>query len=95
MPVWFVPVKGVNQALQDGVLTIGELVSPDGLLIGYADQFHETLHPDPLPMEFGGGGHQNSKLVMDAHGYLEDGRQFHLHIVEVEEELQAIQIQFE
>jgi len=94
VPVWFVPVEGVNQALQDGVLTIGELAGVEGLLVGYADQFHETLHPDPLPPEFGGGGHQNSKLVLNAHGQLEDERQFHLHIVEVQEELQAIRIQF-
>jgi hypothetical protein len=33
--------------------------------------------------------------VLNAHGQLEDGRQFHLHITEVEEEVQVIQIQFQ
>jgi hypothetical protein len=94
VPVWFVPVEAVRQATQDGVLTIGELAALDGLLVGYADQFHETLHPHPLPPELGGGGHPNPKLILDAHGQLEDGRQFNLHITQVKDEVQAIQIQF-
>ena len=94
VPVWFVPMDSMSQALQDGVLTIGELEALDGLLVGYADQFNETLHPHPLPPELGGGGHPNPKLILDAHGQLEDGRSFNLHISQVKDEVQAIQIQF-
>ena len=94
VPVWFVPVEEVNQVTQDGDLTIDELEGLDGLLIGYADQFDETLQPHPLPPELGGGGHPNPKLVLDAKGQLEDGRQFSLHITQVQDEVKAIQIQF-
>ena len=94
VPVWFVPMDSMSQALQDGVLTIGELAALDGLLVGYAEQFNETLHPHPLPPELGGGGHPNPKLILTAYGQLEDGRQFNLHITQVKDEVQAIQIQF-
>jgi hypothetical protein len=94
VPVWFVPLQAVNQVTQDGILTIGELQSLDGLLVGYADHYDETLHPHPLPPELGGGGHPNPKLVVDANGQLEDGRQFKLHIAQINDEVQAIQIQF-
>lgn len=94
VPVWFVPVEAVRQATQDGVLTTGELAALDGLLVGYADQFNETLHPHPLPPELGGGGHPNPKLILTAKGQLEDGRRFNLHITQVKDEVQAIQIQF-
>jgi hypothetical protein len=94
VPVWFVPVGAIQPALQDGVLTIGELAGLEGRLVGYADHFNETLHPHPLPPELGGGGHPNPKLVQNAQGQLEDGRRFSLHITEVNDELRAIQIQF-
>lgn len=94
VPVWFVPVDAIDQALQDGVLTIGELAGLEGLLVGHADHFNETLHPHPLPPELGGGGHPNPKLILDAHGRLEDGRRFKLHITSVNDEVRAIQIQF-
>lgn len=94
VPVWFVPMETASQATQDGVLTIVELEGLDGLLVGYADQYDETLQPHPLPPELGGGGHPNPKLIVDASGQLEDGRQFNLHITQVQDEVQAIQIQF-
>jgi hypothetical protein len=94
VPVWFVPVEAVNQVTQDGDLTINELEGVDGLLVGYADQFDETLHPHTLPPELGGGGHPNPKLILNAKGQLEDGRQFNLHITQVRDEVKAIQIQF-
>jgi len=94
VPVWFIPVESASQAKQDGVLTIGELEGMDGLLVGYADQFDETLHPHPLPPELGGGGHPNPKLILNAKGQLEDGRQFNLHITQENDEVRAIQIQF-
>jgi hypothetical protein len=96
VPVWFAPAAAVESATQDGALTIGELAGLDGLLVGYAAQFNETLHPHPLPPELGGGGgHPNPKLILDANGQLNDGRQFHLHITRVQETTQSILIQFE
>jgi len=92
--VWFVPAAVIAQAMQDGVLTIGELAGLEGRLVGYADHFNETQHPHPLPPELGGGGHPNPKLVQNAQGQLEDGRRFSLHITEVNDELRAIQIRF-
>lgn len=94
VPVWFVPMVTADQAIQDGVLTIGELAGLEGLLVGHADGFNEVLHPSPLPPELGGGGHPNHKLTLNAHGQLEDGRQFNLHISEVRGEIESIQIQF-
>lgn len=94
VPVWFVPVQAITQATQDGVLTMGELEGLDGLLVGFADRYTETLQPHSLPPELGGGGHPNPKLVIDAQGSLEDGRQFNLHITQVQDELKAIRIQF-
>lgn len=93
VPVWFVPMQAVNQVMQDGDLTIGELEGIDSLLVGYADQYEETLHPHTLPPELGGGGHPTPKLVLDAKGQLEDGRQFNLHITQVNDIVKAIQIQ--
>lgn len=79
VPIWFVSVEVANQAVQDDVLTIGELAGLDGLLIGYADQFNEELHPSPDPPELGGGGNPNPIVIVDAHGQLEDGRAFDMH----------------
>jgi hypothetical protein len=39
--------------------------------MGSARQFTETLHPEPL---------ENSLLVVNAKGTLQDGRSFRLHI---------------
>lgn len=94
VPVWFAPVEEVNQVIQDGDLLIDELEGLDGLLVGYADQYDETLQPHPLPPELGGGGHPTPKLIVDAKGQLEDGRQFNLHFTQVQDEVKAIQIQF-
>jgi hypothetical protein len=95
VPVWFVPVDVINQAMADGELTIGELAGLEGLLVGTAAKFNETLHPFPLPPELGGGGHPNPKIIMNAHGRLEDGRQFNLHITWlVNEDLRVVRIQF-
>lgn len=94
VPVWFVPVGAIQQAMQDGVLTIGELAGLEGRLVGYADQFNEVLHPHPLPPELGGGGHPSPKTIISAQGQLEDGRSFSLHVTLIQGEIRAIQIQF-
>lgn len=92
VPVWFVPVGVLNRAIQDGVLTIGELAGLEGLLVGTADHFNEMHHPTP---ELGIGGHPNPKIIMNAHGQLEDGRRFDLHITWLIGELQVVRIQFQ
>jgi len=95
VPVWFVPVDVINQAMQDGELTIGELAGLEGLLVGTAAQFNETHHPVPFPPELGGGGHPNPKIITNAHGRLEDGRRFNLHITSlVNEDLRVVRIHF-
>jgi hypothetical protein len=96
VPVWFVPVAAINQAIQDGELTIGKLAGLEGLLVFYAQQFHETLHPHPLPPELGGGGHPNPKLILNAQGQLEDGCRFNLHITHLKdtEGVDSVQIRF-
>ena len=94
VPVWFVPWEAVkDQARVDGVLTITDLEQIEGKLVGYADQYTETLQPHPDPA-FGGGGHPNPKMIVNAQGQLEDGRQFNLHITWVHDEVQAIKILF-
>lgn len=81
VPVWFVPVDAVDAAAADGVLTIAELATADGLVTGAAEHFTEVLHPGPLPPFLGGGGHPNPKISITAHGDTEDGRRFALTIV--------------
>lgn len=94
VPVWFVPWDAVkDQARVDGVLTITDLEQIEGKLVGYADRYTETLQPHPDPA-FGGGGHPNPKMIVNAQGQLGDGRQFNLHITWVHDEVQAIKIQF-
>lgn len=95
VPVWFVPVDSIDQATQDGVLTIGELAALDGLVVGTASQFNEVLQPVPLPPEFGGGGHPNPKIIIRTHGSLEDGRLFNLVINGVKNVVDFTQIQFQ
>lgn len=43
VPVWFVPMSVMEAALQDGVLTIGELTGLSGLLVGYASRFNLSV----------------------------------------------------
>lgn len=94
VPVWFVPVDSIDQATEDGVLTVGELASASGLIVGSASQFHETLHPDELPPFLGGGGNPNPSLILRAHGSSEDGRLFNLEITEVKDVANSTLIQF-
>lgn len=89
VPVWFVPTSTIEVAIADGVLTIGELAGLDGLLIGTADRFSETLHPHSFPI---GGGHPVPKLILNAKGQLDDGRQFALNISMLYPDLRTISI---
>ena len=83
VPVWFVPEEVFLEAIQDGELTIGELASLPGLIVGHASQFEELLQPDPGPPELGGGGHRVVKIVVSALGTLEDGREFQVQVAGV------------
>lgn len=95
VPVWFVPWDAVSdQARPDGSLTVADLQQIEGRLVGHADQYTEELQPHADPA-FGGGGHPNPKMIVNAHGQLEDGRDFKLHITWVHDEVQSIQIQFD
>jgi len=76
VPVWFVSHAEYVGAIADDTLTIGELASLPSRRIGYASFFHETLHPY--------GGSQMSHLEYDAHGVLEDGTSFHVHVAATE-----------
>ena len=70
VPIWFVRTEDYLAAREDGVVTIGELEALDPLM-GVATRYSETLHPE---------GANNSLLVVNATGTLEDGRSFKLHI---------------
>ena len=70
VPIWFVRTEDYVAASADGVVTIGELEALDPLM-GVAHRFTETLHPE---------GANNSLLVINATGELQDGRSFRLHI---------------
>ena len=91
---WFIPADVMVAAIQDGVLMIGELAGLDGRLIGTATRFHEVLHPHPLPPIRGGGGHPNPKLIVSAHGTLEDGRSFQFDFVRQDLDVRSVRLRF-
>jgi hypothetical protein len=94
VPVWFVPEDVFLGAVADGELTIGELASLPGRLVGLASHFEEVLQPAPLPPELGGGGHPVGKAKLNARGTLEDGRAFRVHVFALHGDSQNVQIQF-
>jgi hypothetical protein len=86
VPIWFVRTEDYLAALDDGVLTIGELEALDPLM-GHARLFTETLHPEP-PAE-------NGLLVVNAKGTLQDGRSFRLHItLQTTKDHRLVQVDF-
>jgi hypothetical protein len=94
VPVWFVPEEVFLGAVADGELTIGELASLPGRLVGFASHFEEMLQPFPLPPELGGGGHPVVKGRLSAHGTLEDGRTFAVHVSGVHDGPQNVWVRF-
>jgi hypothetical protein len=95
VPVWFVPEGVFLEAIQDGELTMGELASLPGLIVGHASQFEELLQPDPGPPEVGGGGHRVVKINVSALGTLEDGREFKVQVAGVRDRnVLNVQIRF-
>lgn len=68
VPVWFVSWVELQTAMNDGVLTIGELAGLPSLLVGSAAFYSETIHPTQAAnVPF---------LQFVARGTLEDGRSF-------------------
>lgn len=88
VPFWFVPAAAAIVAMEDGVLTIGELAGLDGRLEGSAAGFVEMLQP------FGGGA-PTPKLVQQAQGALADERAFQYHVTTLLGETQAITLHFD
>lgn len=68
VPVWFIAQVEVEQAMADGVATIGELAESQSLLKGEAATYTELLHP--------GQSNPQSLIQFKAEGALEDGRSF-------------------
>lgn len=91
VPVWLIPADAALAAIEDDVLTIGELATLPGRLVGEATRFRELLHPTPF---FGRGGHANPKLTIDARGTLEDGRDFRYRLTRVRGQVRSTAIDF-
>ena len=92
VPFWFVPAETLLAAIQDGVLTIGELKGLEGLVVGLATQFTEMHQPTPDPLL--GGGNPKEKLVQSAKGTLQDGRSFQYHLTEQQGTVISIGLRF-
>lgn len=77
VPVWFISTAELLPALQDGVLTVAELLGMNSLLIGHADRFTLTQQTGIARGKPGAG-----KINITAHGTLEDGRTFFFQTAE-------------
>jgi hypothetical protein len=72
VPIWFVSREEYLSEIDDGVLKIGDIEQMDSLVLGLATLYEETqsvLVPQP-------------KATIVAHGLLEDGRSFRIHLEE-------------
>jgi hypothetical protein len=94
VPVWFALETQVLAAMGDNVLTILELEALPSLIKGEASHFNELLHPHSMPGP-NGGGHPVPKIVLNAHGTLDDGRSFQFHINSVDRGARNIRIRFQ
>lgn len=72
VPVWFIAEADVQQAMEDGTVTIGELEALPSRLAGEAATYTELLHPSQT----------NAKALIQfqAEGTLEDGRSFMVNV---------------
>lgn len=61
--------------------------------VSAAASHNEAHHPTSDP-ELGGGGHPVPKLIINAHGWLEGGRTFSLHLTWVDGQVQSSLIAF-
>jgi hypothetical protein len=86
VPVWFVKWDELQDAVEDGSLTMPDLKALPSLLVGAADEYSETLHPTgvvKVPM-----------INFVAQGALQDGRSFYAHAILVVEKVWNVQINF-
>ena len=79
VPIWFVPWTGLQAAIADGELTIGELSGIAGLRVGTATQFQLTQQPGPMRPQ----GIGNGKIELTARGSLSNGTSFSIEIREM------------
>ena len=86
VPVWFVTSAELQEKVNDGVLTMGELETCASLQKGVASYFKETLHP--------AGGAKQAKVEAVARGSLPGGGAFFLQFEETHYELKHVSIQF-
>ena len=84
VPIWFVSWAELEPAMTDGMLTIGELESLLSLLVGHATFYNDTQHP----------GVKQCHSAVEASGCLEDGRSFQYEMVEWNNTLTQIRIEF-
>jgi hypothetical protein len=68
VPLWFIPQEDVENAMEDGMVTIGELAESPSRLTGEAVTYTELLHPSQT--------NEQSLIQFNAEGALEDGRSF-------------------
>jgi len=87
MPVWFVRWSELAAAIDDDVLTIGELEALPSLLQGGATFYAETLHPLEAAQE--------TMTEIVAFGFLPDGRTFTYQATETHSALRHVEIDFD
>jgi hypothetical protein len=86
VPIWFVRVSELEDALDDGVLTVGELEHCASLQQGAASFFKETLHPAGIARQ--------TNLQLVARGALPSGGTFFFQAEETHFRLKHVVIQF-
>lgn len=72
VPVWFIAKTDVQQAMEDGMVTIGELDALPSQLAGEAATYTELLHPSQT--------NARALIQFTAEGTLEDGRAFIVNV---------------
>jgi hypothetical protein len=72
VPVWFIADGDVQQAMEDGMVTIGELDALPSQLAGQAATYTELLHPSQT--------NTKALLQFNAQGTLADGRAFIVNV---------------
>ncbi len=87
VPIWFVELDELQDAVADGVLTIAELGSLPSLKKGSAVFFKETLHPFQSA--------QQTKTQIVAMGVLEAGGSFFFQAEETHNQIKHVKIQFD
>jgi hypothetical protein len=86
VPIWFVRMDELDEAVADGMLTLAELESCATLRKGLAASFKETLHP------FGIAKQTKTEIV--ARGTLAGGEAFFFQVEETHNQLKHVSIRF-